>query len=111
MDSPPYILLSEDSDVLAMTMTATLRDAGFEVDRAADGEQCLEMARARPPDVLLLDLMMPKLDEMQVLEQLRSDPQTKRMAIIICSAKDYKTEIEQKAMATAQAAHEEETDT
>ena len=95
MSTPAYILLSEDSDVLAMTMTAALRQAGFEVDRAEDGEQCLAMARARRPDVLLLDLMMPKLDGLQVLEQLRADPKMSDVAVIICSAKDYKTEVEQ----------------
>lgn len=91
----PTILLSEDSDVLAMTMAAALRQAGFEVNRAADGEQCLAMARERRPDVLVLDLMMPKLDGFQVLEQLQGDPQMAEISVIVCSAKDYKTEIEQ----------------
>lgn len=95
MPPRPYILLSEDSDVMAMMMTATLRQAGFEVDRAVDGEDCLAKARSRIPDVLVLDLMMPKLNGMQVLEQLRQDPQTAGIPVIICSAKDYKTETEQ----------------
>ncbi|MBT3345412.1 MAG: response regulator [Gemmatimonadetes bacterium] len=95
MSDRPYVLLSEDGDVMAMMMMATLRQAGFEVDRAVDGEDCLTKARSRRPDVLVLDLMMPKLNGMQVLEQLRQDPLMADMPVIICSAKDYKTETEQ----------------
>lgn len=91
----PHVLLSEDSDVMAMMMTATLRQAGFEVGRAVDGEDCLSRARSRIPDVLVLDLMMPKLDGLQVLERPRQDPDTAGLPVIICSAKDYKTETEQ----------------
>ena len=76
-------------------MRATLEGAGYEVLRAADGEQCLALARAEVPDVLVLDLMMPKLHGLDVLEQLRADAATAAMGVIVCSAKDYKTEIEQ----------------
>ncbi len=88
------ILLAEDVNVIAMGMAHALEKAGYEVQIARDGEQCLQMALAAVPDLLLLDIMMPKLDGIEVLKLLREDDRTHGLAVVMCSAKDFKTERE-----------------
>ncbi|MCB1278077.1 response regulator [Prosthecobacter sp.] len=86
------ILLAEDVNVIAMSMAHALERAGYEVRVAHDGEECLRMALDDVPDLLLLDIMMPKLDGIEVLKQLRQDERTRNLAVVVCSAKDFKTE-------------------
>ncbi len=59
----------------------------YEIETAADGTQALEAARARRPDLVLTDVMMPKLDGFGLLAALRSDPQTKTVPVILLSAR------------------------
>ncbi len=88
------ILLAEDVNVIAMSTAHALKQAGYEVQIARDGEECLQMALSAPPDLLLLDIMMPKLDGIEVLKRLREDASTRSLAVVVCSAKDFKTERE-----------------
>ena len=60
---------------------------GFRVVTASDGEEGLRRGREERPDVILLDIMMPKLDGISVAKALKSDPQTASMPIILVSAK------------------------
>jgi CheY-like chemotaxis protein len=94
-DRGARILLAEDSNLAARIAEAALVEAGYEVLRACDGEQCMTMVRAESPDVLVLDLMMPKIHGLDVLGALKTDPQTADIGVIICSAKDFKTEMDQ----------------
>lgn len=73
---------------------ACLEQAGFEVRVAHDGEECLRMAMEDVPDLLLLDIMMPKMDGIDVLKRLRADDRTRGLSVVMCSAKDFKTERE-----------------
>ncbi|MFC1526571.1 response regulator [Candidatus Latescibacterota bacterium] len=98
MDDPeraPLILIGEDSEITSRIISAVLLGAGYEVIQARDGEECLSVARARLPDLVILDLMMPKLHGLEVLEQLKAGEETAHIGVIVCSAKDYKTEVEQ----------------
>ena len=66
----------------------TLPESDFELTCAEDGEAGLQAIEARRPDVILLDLMMPKLDGFGVIEKLRSDPELRNIPIIVISAKE-----------------------
>lgn len=70
------ILLVEDMDALANILKGDLMQAGFEVDHAVDGLQALELHASRHPDLILLDWMLPKLDGIGVLQQIRQHAAT-----------------------------------
>jgi DNA-binding response OmpR family regulator len=80
------VLVVEDSDHLREALRAGLAREGFAVDVAADGELGLRYARDNPYDVLVLDLMLPKLDGMRVLERLREHE--KRPHVLVLTARD-----------------------
>ena len=88
-------LVAEDVEENAQITSAFLEGEGFEVAVAQDGEQCLEKARSFRPALILLDLMLPKLNGLQVLKRLKSDPETRDIVVVICTGKAYKTEVEQ----------------
>src|SRR5438034_10908224 len=60
---------------------------GYEVVTALDGEQAIERARAEKPDLIVLDIMMPKLDGYETCKALKSNPATKNIPVILLSAK------------------------
>ena len=62
-----------------------LRRQGFTVLTAEDGEEALRVARAETPDLILLDLIMPKMQGFEVLKALKSDPQTSPIPVVILS--------------------------
>ena len=78
------ILVVEDELVLRETLTYNLVKQGYEVSAAADGRQAVEMARRTPPDLILLDIMLPKLDGFEVCRVLR---QELRAPIIMLTAR------------------------
>ena len=80
------ILLADDNADMREYITHLLGPE-YEIETAADGMQALEAARARRPDLVLTDVMMPKLDGFGLLEALRSDPQTKTVPVIMLSAR------------------------
>ena len=88
----PRILLAEDVQVIALKTTYAFEKAGYLVDVAKDGEECLHKANEILPDLIVLDIMMPKLHGLEVLERLRADPHTASIPVLIHSAKDFKTE-------------------
>lgn len=80
------ILVVEDDPVIRQTVEYALKRAGFETDTSGDGAEALEMARAAPPDLILLDLMLPGLDGYSFAQELRSSDKT--TAIIMVTALD-----------------------
>ena len=91
------ILIAEDVRVIAFKMAQALQGAGYEVDTAVDGEECLDKARQTLPDLVVLDIMMPKMHGIEVLKALRDEHRTARTGVIVCSAKDFKTEHDEAA--------------
>ena len=89
------ILVAEDSKTMAAFICRVLESAGYEVVLAHDGEECLDKARSAGADLVILDLMMPKIHGLDVLKQLKADPPAHELGIMVCSAKDFKTEVEQ----------------
>ncbi len=81
----PHILVVEDDQFLAEMYATKLGIEGFEVEVASDGQQALDMLGARVPDLVILDLMLPKVDGFGVLEQLRATTATARVPVIVLS--------------------------
>lgn len=79
------VLLAEDDRFLRKAAGAMLRRQGFTVLTAEDGEEALRIARAEIPDLILLDLIMPKMQGFEVLKVLKCDPQTSAIPVVILS--------------------------
>jgi two-component system, OmpR family, response regulator RpaB len=79
------ILLAEDDRFMRKAAEATLRHHGFTVLTAADGEEALSLAQHELPDLILLDLIMPKLHGFEVLKALKKDPATSQIPVIVVS--------------------------
>ncbi|HEV8307800.1 MAG TPA: response regulator [Methylomirabilota bacterium] len=87
MRTPPRILVADDNPMNLDILQTRLAAHGYEVITAADGEAALALARAAQPDLVLLDIMMPKLDGLDVCRQLRADPALPFMPVILVTAK------------------------
>ena len=83
----PFILLIEDDPLSAGLVELLLNREGYQVLTAPNGFHGLRMAQASPPDLILLDLMLPGIDGFEVLNRLRADPQTAAVPVMILSAK------------------------
>jgi len=79
------ILLVEDDRFLRRACEASLRQRGLTVTTAADGEEGLRLARSEHPDLILLDMLMPKLSGLEVLRALRGDAATRNVPVLILS--------------------------
>jgi DNA-binding response OmpR family regulator len=77
------ILLIEDEDALQQTMAEYLTAEKFEVVGAMDGQIGLEMAQKESPDLILLDIILPKLDGFSVLEEIKKNEKTKNIPVIL----------------------------
>ncbi len=80
------ILLVEDSKPIRMENESALRDAGHEVMCATDGETALQIAVENQPDLILLDLILPKMSGPEVLERLKADNATAEIPVVILSS-------------------------
>ncbi|MEA2681775.1 MAG: two-component system, OmpR family, alkaline phosphatase synthesis response regulator PhoP [Chloroflexota bacterium] len=98
-DGPPLdIVLGEDDPDLALLNERVLTRDGHRVHVTRDGEATLEAVRAENPDLVLLDLELPRGDGLAVVEQLRADPATAGQAIAVMSNKDLTRPEEQRLM-------------
>ena len=84
---PGTVLVVDDDPDIARFIEVNLRTHGFEVHMASDGVEALERANELRPDLVLVDVMMPRMDGFQVVDQLRSDPRTANTSIIMLTAK------------------------
>jgi diguanylate cyclase (GGDEF)-like protein len=84
---PESILVVDDDPDIARFVEVNLRSAGYEVAVAGDGEEALDRAAELRPDLVLLDVMMPRLDGFEVAQRLRKNPQTANTSIIMLTAK------------------------
>lgn len=83
------ILVADDEELIRQLVSATLRDdRRFDLLLAADGIEALELAQKEKPDIIFLDVLMPKLDGFEVCRRLKSDPQTSAIQIIMLTALD-----------------------
>ena len=79
------ILLAEDDRFLRRAAETKLRQSGYDVRVAVDGDEALALARQQAPDLLLLDLLMPKRDGLAVLKALKADAGTRDIPVVIIS--------------------------
>ncbi len=86
------ILVVDDDPDIARFVEVNLRSAGYEVAVASDGEEALERATELRPDLVLLDVMMPRIDGFEVAQRLRRNPQTANTSIIMLTAKALSTD-------------------
>ncbi len=81
------VLIVDDNEDNVAILRAMLLDRGYEIRVARDGRSALASVRERRPDVILLDIMMPGMDGMQVLDQLKHDPQYGTIPVVMLTAK------------------------
>lgn len=77
------ILIIEDEETLQRAMKEFLEEENFEVVTAMDGQSGIEVAGVELPDLILLDIILPKKDGYQVLSELRSEPKTQKIPVIL----------------------------
>jgi phosphate regulon transcriptional regulator PhoB len=84
---PSRVLIVEDEPDIRELVVHHLKREGYQVSAAAGGEEALRQVRAAPPDLVLLDLMMPAMDGLEVCRRLRQDPATAALPIVMLTAK------------------------
>ena len=90
----PRVLIADDNPQNAELLDAHLDGTGYETKIAANGEETLALAREWKPDVILLDIMMPKLSGFEVCKRLRADPATRGAGVLMVTALDQPTDVE-----------------
>lgn len=91
-EHPPRILVVEDVPLGLAVLRMHLEAHGFEVITARDGVEALDQAREGHPDLVLLDLMLPRLSGERVCQELRADPRTHGLPIVVVSARVHEAE-------------------
>jgi len=91
------ILTADDNQQIRMLVKAALRSLGHELIEAIDGEHALELAIERVPDLVLLDVTMPKLDGWEVLHFLRLRPETAEVPVMMLTTASQKMDLERGA--------------
>ena len=88
------VLIVEDEENISIALRYLMKGQGYDVLVARDGEEALTIAEATPPDLMLLDVMMPKRDGYDVCQTLRANPACQKIKIIMLSAKGRDIEVE-----------------
>ena len=86
------VLVADDVASQLQMIGDIMTKAGFEVMKAADGCEAVKIAEEKKPDLLVLDIIMPKMNGFEVVRELRSSPKTEKLPIVLCSQKN--TEID-----------------
>jgi len=86
------ILIVDDEPNIVLSLEFLLRREGFEVEVAGDGEAALAALAERPADLVLLDVMMPKLNGFDVCQRIRAEPRWSRVRVLMLTARGRETE-------------------
>ena len=87
------VLIADDEPNIVISLEFLLRREGFEVVVAVDGEEALTKARTEKPDLVLLDVMMPKMNGFDVCQAIRADADLAGMRVLMLTAKGRETEV------------------
>lgn len=87
------ILIADDEPNIVVSLEFLMKREGFDVQVAADGEAALQAIAAQVPDLILLDIMLPKKDGFEVCQQIRANPQWQSLKVVMLTAKGRDTEI------------------
>jgi two-component system response regulator VicR len=79
------VMVVDDEPEITEVVASALEDDGFNVEKASDGRRALELVERHPPDAMVLDLNLPKVDGLQVVQRCRANPATRDVPIIIVS--------------------------
>jgi DNA-binding response OmpR family regulator len=93
-DQPVVLAADDDEDILEL-ITFRLERSGYTVVQARDGEEAWNKARDSKPDLAVLDVMMPKLDGFELTRRLRADEATRRIPIILLTARAQDADVQQ----------------
>ena len=86
------ILLAEDSGFMRVAIERLLTKAGHQVATVADGQQAIQIAKGNIPELILLDMMLPKLSGLEVLDALKQDRRTEHIPVVILTSLSQKNE-------------------
>ena len=84
----PRVLIVDDDPLIRHVVRAVLEDGSYDLDEAASGEEALRVAAGHPPDVVLLDVMMPGIDGFEVAARMKKDARLKGAVVVMLTAKD-----------------------
>jgi DNA-binding response OmpR family regulator len=87
------VLVADDDDDILLLVTTRLRRDGFEVVQASSGDRALELAREKRPRLAVLDIGMPGLDGLEVLEHIRADEDLREMRVLLLTAKAQESDV------------------
>ncbi|MEB4592044.1 response regulator [Candidatus Thiothrix sp. Deng01] len=90
--SEPHVLIIDDSLAETRIFTILLEKKGYKVSVACNGQEGIEVAKTRQPDVILMDVVMPLLNGFQATRELTRSPETAHIPIIVCSSKSAETD-------------------
>ena len=87
------ILIADDEPNIVVSLEFLMKREGFDVQVAVDGEAALQAVAQQVPDLVLLDIMLPKKDGFEVCQQIRANPQWKSIKVVMLTAKGRDTEV------------------
>jgi DNA-binding response OmpR family regulator len=87
------VLIADDEPNIVISLEFLLEQAGYRVLVAHDGQEALEAIQRQPPDLVLLDVMLPRLSGFDVCQKIRENPQWQHMRIVMLTAKGREVEI------------------
>jgi two-component system, OmpR family, alkaline phosphatase synthesis response regulator PhoP len=90
---PKRILVADDEAHIARIVQMNLQRRGYDVTTASDGRQAMDSVAESAPDLILLDVMMPHMDGFEVLTQLKADPATRDIPVIMLTARAHDRDI------------------
>ncbi|MEM8791542.1 MAG: response regulator [Pseudomonadota bacterium] len=88
------VLLAEDEPHIVESLSFLLGRAGFRITTEMNGARALDICLENPPDVMLLDVMLPEVDGFEMLRTLRADPRTSRLPVVMLTAKGLREDRE-----------------
>jgi len=89
------VLLAEDDRFLRRACEQSLRQRGYTVISAPDGEAALQLARSERPDLILLDMLMPRMTGLDVLRALKADAQTREIPVLVLSNSSREQDVQE----------------
>jgi signal transduction histidine kinase len=89
LDTRPKILVVDDSEFIVELIDRTLSDCGYIISKAYDGEEALHKIAVDEPDLIILDVMMPKMTGLEVCRKLKSDKKTMLIPVVLLTAKNF----------------------
>jgi signal transduction histidine kinase len=89
MENTPKILVVDDSALIVSLIEKVLKENGYQVIKAYDGEEALSKVSDEKPDIIILDIIMPKIDGLEVLRRLKSNKETSLIPVVMLTSDDY----------------------